>query len=117
MTIVPASRAIGMILSSKSSSGSILGLNDISSRSLFGAESPAPAPGHRRYGRDATYLSAAARSGKHSYLPGSRRRDGQSGDALFDRQGQRGDAAPRDQGGLPRQAAHSAAPCGHDLEI
>src|SRR6266498_346187 len=37
MTIVPAARAIGMILSSKSSSGSILGLNHISSRSQFGA--------------------------------------------------------------------------------
>src|SRR5712691_3115562 len=48
MTIVPAARAIGMILSSKSSSGSILGLNHISSGSLFGvgrSRAGAQAPG------------------------------------------------------------------------
>src|SRR5437867_4233296 len=48
MTIAPAARAIGMTLSSKSSSGSILGLNHISSRSLFGvgrSRAGARAPG------------------------------------------------------------------------
>src|ERR1700694_4210164 len=59
MTIAPAARAIGIILSSKSSSGSILGLNDISSRALFGMGSSragARAPGENTTGMALTYL-------------------------------------------------------------
>ena len=41
----------------------------------------------------------------------------EAGDAVFDRQGQRGDAAPRAQGLLPGAAAVSAAARRHDLEV
>ncbi len=59
----------------------------------------------------------AARGGEHRDLPRGRRRDGASGDALFDRQGQRGDAAPGEEGLLPGPAALPAAARRYRLEI
>ena len=61
--------------------------------------------------------SPAARGGEHPDLARGRRRDRAAGDALFGRQGQRGDAAPRAQGLLSRAAAFPVAPRRHDLEV
>ncbi len=65
----------------------------------------------------AAHASAAARGREHPGHARSGRRVRQAGHAVFDRQGQRGDAARRAEGVLPGAAAVSAAARRHALEI
>ena len=61
--------------------------------------------------------SRPARGREHPHHARGGRRGRAAGDALFDRQGQRGDAAPGDEGLLPGAAAVPAAARRHDLEV
>ena len=60
---------------------------------------------------------AAARGREHPDHARGRRGHREAGHALLDRQGQRGDAAPGDEGVRPRQAAVPADARRHDLEV
>ena len=59
----------------------------------------------------------AAGGGEHPHHARGGRGRREAGDALLDRQGQRGDAAPGEEGVPSREAALPAPPRRHDLEV